>query len=162
MDKSLARYEGALSSDVRIQLTDLVMAAAIANIGKRPSVKKLCNIAIEMLDNAQRYCATGNVNFHWSLEGDVVHIRIENVASASDAKRMLQAVETVNSMSPDELSSAFRAQLSNGQFGEKGGAGLGFLDIARRSKSPIQADITPMADGHYLCRSAVATIIDRT
>lgn len=159
---SLTRYEGALSSDVRIQLTDLIMAAAVANIGKRPSVKKLCSIAIEMLDNAQRYCATGNVNFLWSLDGNVVHIRIENLASETDAQRMLEAVEMVNRMSPDELSAAFRAQLSNGQFGEKGGAGLGFLDIARRSKSPIQAEIEPTGDGHYLCRSAVATIIDRT
>ena len=161
MDKSLTRYVGSLSSDVRIQLTDLIMAAAVANIGKRPNLKKLCGIAIEMLDNAQRYCAAGNVNFSWALDGEVVHIRIENVASEVDAQRMLQAVELVNRMTPEEIAAAFRAQLSNGEFGEKGGAGLGLLDIARKSKSPIEAEIMPMGDGHYLCRSAVATSINR-
>ena len=129
MDNSTTRYEGQLTSEVRIQLTDLVKAVAIANIGKRPNIKKLCGIAIEMLDNAQRYCSDGNVKFSWELDGTHLVISIENQASSKDAHRLLNSVDAVNRMSAEEITAAFRAQLTNGEFGEKGGAGLGLLDI---------------------------------
>lgn len=159
MERSLTRYDGAMSSEVRIQLTDLIMAVAVANIGKRANIKKLCSIAVELLDNAQRYCAEGNVNFAWELQEDTLLIRIENQANERDAQRLLEAVNAVNLMNPEQLAAAFKAQLSNGEFGERGGAGLGFLDIARRSKGAIEARIIPMENGNYLCSSSVATTL---
>ncbi|HEY0978692.1 MAG TPA: DUF6272 family protein [Flavobacteriales bacterium] len=157
MEKSLTQYQGALSSEVRIQLTDLIQAVALANIGKRTNVKKLCAIAIELLDNAQRYCSNGNIRFEWQLQGDLLVVRIENQAAERDAQRMLESIQAVNRMGPEELVEAFRSQLTNGKFGEKGGAGLGFLDIARKSKGPISADIAPLPGGDYWCRSEVST-----
>lgn len=157
MEKSITRYEGALTSEVRIQLTDLVQAVALANIGKRTNVKKLCGIAIELLDNAQRYCSNGSVHFTWELQQEQLVIRIENRAAERDAQRLVSIIEEVNNMRPEELADAFRAQLTNGEFGEKGGAGLGFMDIARKTKRPIHAVIEPLPDGDYLCRSEVST-----
>ena len=159
MDNSTTRYEGQLTSEVRIQLTDLVKAVAIANIGKRPNIKKLCGIAIEMLDNAQRYCSDGNVKFSWELDGTHLVISIENQASSKDAHRLLNSVDAVNRMSAEEITAAFRAQLTNGEFGEKGGAGLGLLDIARKCCGTIEARILQMHDDVYSCQSIVSTPI---
>jgi hypothetical protein len=157
MDNSTTRYEGQLTSEVRIQLTDLVKAVALANMGKRPNIKKLCGIAIELLDNAQRYCSDGNVLFNWELVGEQLVISIENKSSKADALRLLNSVEAVNNMSPEEITAAFRAQLTNGEFGEKGGAGLGLLDIARKSQGLIQACIWPSTEDNYFCKSQVST-----
>ncbi len=159
MDNSTTRYEGQLTSEVRIQLTDLVKAVAIANMGKRPNIKKLCGIAIEMLDNAQRYCSDGNVKFSWELDGNHLVISIENQASSADAHRLVSSVDAVNRMSAEEIATAFRAQLTNGEFGEKGGAGLGLLDIARKSSGTIEARILPVHDVIYAGQSHVSTPI---
>lgn len=159
MDTSTTRYEGQLTSEVRIQLTDLVKTVAIANMGKRPNIKKLCGIAIEMLDNAQRYCSDGNVKFSWELDGTHLVITIENQASSADAHRLISSVDAVNRMSADEISAAFRAQLTNGEFGEKGGAGLGLLDIARKSAGTIEAHIAAVSEDVYACQSKVSTPI---
>ncbi len=161
MDNSTTRYEGQLTSEVRIQLTDLVKAVALANMGKRPNIKKLCGIAIEMLDNAQRYCTDGNVKFAWEIDGTHLVISIENQASSVDAHRLIKSVDAVNRMSAEEIASAFRAQLTNGEFGEKGGAGLGLLDIARKSTGTIEARIEPVDDVNdvYACQSIVSTPI---
>jgi hypothetical protein len=157
MENSTTRYEGQLTSEVRIQLTDLVKAVAIANLGKRPNIKKLCGIAIELLDNAQRYCSDGSVRFAWEIVGDQLVISIENKASKKDAQRLLSSVEAVNKMTPEEIALAFREQLTNGEFGEKGGAGLGLLDIARKNRGVIQAYISPTADEVYNCKSQIST-----
>ena len=160
LEDQITRYQGALNSEVRIQLTDLIQAVALANIGKRSSVKKLCGIAIELLDNAQRYCSQGNVRFDWHLQGDTLVVYIENRAAEQDAQRMVESIAAVNRMTPEELAEAFRSQLRDGTFGAKGGAGLGFMDIARKSKGPIEAHIEPLPSGDYLCRSQVTTTIE--
>lgn len=159
MENNTTRYEGRLSSEVRVQLTDLVEAAAIAHMGKRPYIRKLCSIAIEMLDNAKRYCSDGTVKFSWVLQGDQVVITIQNEASEADARRLLGRVEAVNNMSHAEITSAFKAQLTNGEFGEKGGAGLGLLDIARRSAGTLHASIHPLGNDLFVCISSVTTTI---
>jgi hypothetical protein len=157
MTQSNTEYNGQLTSDVRVQLTDLLKVVAVANLDGRTNIKRLCGIAIELLDNAQRYCSAGNVRLTWEVRGDELVICIENQAKESDARRLLTMVEAVNNMTPDQLSEAFRAQLTNGQFGEKGGAGLGFMEIARRSNADIRATITPVQGDQYICRSEVAT-----
>jgi hypothetical protein len=163
---TIAHYEGVLTSEVRIQLSDLVKAVAMASLGKRPNLKKLYGIAIELLDNAQRYGSTdGLIRFDWKVDGDHVVITIENKASKEDALRLLNTVEAVNSMSSEQLAEAFRAQLTQEGFGEKGGAGLGFLDIARKcvanggpaTPDVIQARIRPANSDEYFCESQVST-----
>ncbi len=157
MSQSNTEYNGQLTSDVRVQLTDLLKVVAIANLDGRTNIKRLCGIAIELLDNAQRYCSAGNVKLTWEVRGNELVICIENQAKESDARRLLTMVEAVNKMTPDQLADAFRAQLTNGQFGEKGGAGLGFMEIARRSNANIKAYITPKEGDQYICRSEVST-----
>ena len=69
MNTNLIQYEGRLSSEVRVQLIDLLNVVSLANMGKRTDLKKLCGIALELLDNAQRYCSSGGVNFEWRIDG---------------------------------------------------------------------------------------------
>jgi hypothetical protein len=157
MPNNTTLYEGRITSEVRVHLIDLLKMVSLANLGKGPNVKKVCIIAIEMLDNAQRYCSDGNVRFTWELEGGHLVITIENKATMTDAYRLLHMVEAVNSMPPSGIADAFRAQLTNGEYGEKGGAGLGLLDIARKIKGGIRAHIHPDRDENYFCRSQVST-----
>lgn len=154
-NKHLTHYEGRLSSEVRLQITELIMAVTAASLDKRTNVKRLCGVAIELLDNAQRYCSSGPVLFNWQLASGQLMVRIENRAARTDALRMLEAVDAVNRMDRAQVIAAFRAQLTNSTFGEKGGAGLGFLDIARKIERPIQAEVTPITEEEYLCRNEV-------
>lgn len=166
MENTNTHYEGKLTSDVRLQLTDLVKAMAFASLGKRPNMKRLYGIAIELLDNAQRYGINDTVRFSWAIDDEQVVITIENRAMKDDALRLLRSVQAVNTMTQDQLTEAFRAQLADEGFGDKGGAGLGFLDIARKCKSPgaatapdvIQARIRPANNNEeYICESQVST-----
>lgn len=141
---------------MRIQLLDLLKVVSLANLGKRNDLKKLCGIALELLDNAQRYCSSGGVAFEWRIEGDTLVVSIRNNAVRVDAERLLKTVDGINSMTSEEVAAAFREQLTNEQFGAKGGAGLGMLQIAKKTGSRLQARITPVNDSEYECTSEVA------
>ncbi len=156
---NLLQYEGTLSSEVRIQLLDLLKAVSLANLGARNDLKKLCGIALELLDNAQRYGHAHDVSFEWRIEGPALIVTIRNRAERKDAERLKKIVDEINAMTAEQVADAFRAQLTNEQFGEKGGAGLGMLQIAKRTGGRIQATIEPSGTDEYLCTSQVAAII---
>lgn len=156
MSANLIQYEGQLSSEVRIQLLDLLKAVSLANLGKRNDLKKLCGIALELLDNAQRYLSSGSVSFQWKIEGQTLVVMIQNRADQKDAERLLRTVESINAMTAEEVSAAFREQLTNEEFGEKGGAGLGMLQIARKVGSRLNARVEKTPGTEYICTSEVA------
>ncbi|MBL8002498.1 MAG: ATP-binding protein [Flavobacteriales bacterium] len=158
-NSNLIRYEGLLTSEVRVQLTDLLLAIAVSNLGSRSDLKKLFGVAVELLDNAQRYCSSGSVSFEWHIEGTELVIAITNKASKADAERLIDRVAAIQAMSPEQLADAFRQQLQDPSFGEKGGAGLGMLQIARRVGQAINARISADANGDYICTSQVTTTL---
>lgn len=150
-----------MSSEVRIQLLDLLKVISLANLGHRTDLKKLCGIALELLDNAQRYSTTQDVGFEWRIEGDQLVVCIRNQASRADAERLLSTVEGINNMTTEQVVEAFKAQLLNEGFGEKGGAGLGMLQIAKKTGSRLTARIAPATGDDYLCISEVAAPLNQ-
>lgn len=156
MNQNLIQYEGRLSSEVRVHLIDLLNVVSLANMGKRTDLKKLCGIALELLDNAQRYCSSGGVNFEWRIDGTQLVVSITNNAMREDAERLVKTVNEINNMSAEQVAQAFRAQLTNEEFGAKGGAGLGMLQIAKKTGSRLLAKAEPTTANEYLCTSQVA------
>lgn len=161
MEKNLLEYKGQLSSEVRIQLLDFINCVALFNLGQRNDLKKLVGIALELLDNAQRYNASNDVDFHWRIVDDTLVVSISNTASRTDAERLMNCVRSISTMTEEQLSAAFKEQMLNQGFGEKGGAGLGMLQIARKGDRRITADIEPTHNDLFRCTSKVTTTLKR-
>lgn len=154
--RSLLEYRGKLTSEIRIQLLDLLQSTSRADLGLRTDLKGLIGIALELLDNAQRYNLCQTVDFRWQIAGDELQISIRNKASRHDGQRLSEAVNAIAAMSTEQVCEAFRRQLTNEAFGLRGGAGLGMLQIARRSGRKIQATVEPIED-MTICTSIVST-----
>lgn len=161
MGSNHVEYHGRMSTEVRIQLLDLLKVISLANLGQRSDLKKLCGIALELLDNAQRYSTNQEVGFEWRIEGEHLVVVIQNQASRADAERLVRTVEGINNMTSAEVVEAFKAQLLTEGFGEKGGAGLGMLQIAKKTGSRLTARIAPAAGDDYLCVSEVAAPLNQ-
>jgi hypothetical protein len=161
MEKSLLEYKGQLTSEVRIQLLDLIKCIALFNLGPRSDLKKLVGVALELLDNAQRYNTREDVDFRWHIDGSTLVVTIRNKASRANAERLVESVRNITSMTAEQIAEAFKQQLTNNTFGEYGGAGLGMLQIARKVGPNISASIEPGMADEYLCTSMVTTKLDQ-
>ena len=53
----------------------------------------------------------------------------------------LKKIDYINSLDKDELKKFYKETLNNGTMSEKGGGGLGLIDIARRSGQKLQYKI---------------------
>ncbi len=69
-----------------------------------------------------------------------------NFMAGKDVVRVKEHLDRINGMKPDELREFYRTTLNNGQFGERGGGGLGMIDIARKSGGKLEYGFVPFND----------------
>jgi hypothetical protein len=122
----------------------------------------MCSFAIELLDNGLRYSIDNRVSFTWTIEKDRLTFELENQASESDAIRLQNHARELHDMDDAQLKVAFQEQINSDQFGLKGGAGLGLLQILRKGALSIDIQIRKQTDETFVCVSRIQTPLLKT
>jgi hypothetical protein len=65
-------------------------------------------------------------------------IRTTNPIRNNDVAYLKEKIDQVNGSSSDELRQLYRQTIMNGQFTDKGGAGLGLIEMVKISNNPLQ------------------------
>ncbi|MDX2195462.1 MAG: SiaB family protein kinase [Cytophagales bacterium] len=71
-------------------------------------------------------------------------IKTGNFITASKVDNLKIWLNEINTYSKDELKDLYNRILTNKVFSEKGGGGLGFVDIARKSGQKLEFDFQPV------------------
>ncbi len=151
-------YKGAVSS----ALFDNILKLAEKKIDsfERPRTyrRKVNVIVVEILQNifhhlelSQEQTAilpTDSVLFVLGRGKKEYYIHSGNYVPLAHVNTLRERIEWVNEMSEKELKQQYREILQNGQFSDKGGAGLGFIDIARKSGSRLEYRFEPGQTEH--------------
>ena len=105
----------------------------------------LSYLMVEVFQNIVRYKKDEKSKYEIfglrSIE-DNLHIFSSNVVDVSSYSLLKEKLQNINEKEPDDLKKLYLEILKAGVFGEKGGAGLGLLQMARRSSNPIQYDFS--------------------
>lgn len=114
------------------------------DIGTKKSViKKMFSILIEGLQNIRIHGEKYNND---SQHGHVIVADAEdkfvvsfgNYVKNSEKNRLIENLNKLNELSTIEVKQLYMEVLGNGIISEKGGAGLGFITIAMKSKSKLE------------------------
>jgi hypothetical protein len=79
--------------------------------------------------------------------GDYV-IYAGNLVQRSDVERLRARLSQIRAMNKEELRSLYKERLRGDPEEGSKGAGLGFMEIARRASKPIEFDFTDVDDEH--------------
>jgi hypothetical protein len=152
--KVILIYEGDFTQDT----TKSILAMAERNLESSNEEsgikKKIFNVMVEALQNIVKHSDDGKTgeNAHHAAIFLIAHahgnysvmsgnpIRAENVAS------LTKALERINSLDKDGLKDLYKDIIKNTSLSEKGGAGLGFVDMARKSGEKLEWSFVPMDD----------------
>ena len=110
--------------------------------------KKFFHILIECLQNVFHHQTTfpkESVDIDFSLTGfviksdgkDLYTIITGNYLLNSEIENLTKKINEVNSLSPEALRSHYQKTLAGNEFSEKGGAGLGIIEMARKSGNQL-------------------------
>jgi hypothetical protein len=149
MDKHniMLSFKGNVTSELLTSILQ-IMESQMDNLDESPKMRrKVYNILVECLQNLYHHIdekivdeadinernaifAIGKVNEQYSIiTGN--YMLTENIPGLKDR------LERINAMSKEELKFYYKEVLSNGVMSEKGGGGLGMIDIARKSGSKL-------------------------
>jgi len=158
--KSVLHYKGHLTFErIGILLNDLKKNKAAFHI--HPVLyKKLLTLMIEVLENVLKYSdhfedfATEQPEFLPEFElirekhGFTLISR--NPVLAVDSDIITERINKINASDEEELKKYYRETITNGMFTEKGGAGLGFIEMAKITAHPLAFEFQEVSEAYNL------------
>lgn len=72
-----------------------------------------------------------------------------NIVEKQNISTIKQQLDKINMLSTQELNDYYKNSLVEGHFSKKGGAGLGLIEIARKSKGILSYNFTRIKDKYY-------------
>lgn len=95
----------------------------------------------------QRRTAADQAMFSFRSFNEAFYINSSNTIHAVDRDRLTEIVDLVNGLDKDGLTELYRSRLSNNAISERGGAGLGLIELSRKSGQPIRYRFDTNANG---------------
>jgi hypothetical protein len=139
-------YQG----DFTQESTKSILAMAERNLdssGEESSIKrKVFNVMVEALQNIVKHSdelVDGQIRSHAAIfligkEKNRYCIMSGNPIRKENVGKLETALEHINALDKDGLKELYKEIIKNTTISEKGGAGLGFVDMARKSGEKIE------------------------
>jgi hypothetical protein len=138
-NKILLVHHGDFSQDIIMSMLSLTKERLMFMDDKKIVRKRLLNVLIECLQNITRHASREDLKQHYSsilfigYNDEYYYITTGNVIKSSDVSILKKRIKEVNSLDEEGLNQLYRSIISQGNFSSKGGAGLGLIDMAKRS-----------------------------
>ncbi len=161
-------YEGEFTQDI----TKSVLTMAERNLdslGEEVNTKKkVFNVMVECLQNICKHSdivvsdeERGAV-FMIGKEEEFYVIMSGNFIKQDQVEGLEGKLHHINTLDKDGLKNLYRDLIKNSEISEKGGAGLGFVDIARKSGQKLEYNFEPVNDQYsfFAFKTKIARIND--
>lgn len=144
-DNIILAYKGSVSEALFDSILQLAENKLEKIEIKTKIKKKVFNILVEILQNVYHHFEEKqegldeekSIIFLLYKEEFGYRIISGNQVFNSEVKLLGERIDFINNMTNDQLKSIYRERLSDGEISNKGGAGLGMLDIVRKSGEKI-------------------------
>ncbi|OFX39240.1 MAG: hypothetical protein A2X08_04030 [Bacteroidetes bacterium GWA2_32_17] len=150
-------YEGEVNHEITLALAAITEKHLAENFEKRIIQKKVFNVMIECLQNIDKHTFKLNKDNHSIRKGAILVSDFNDSYSITSGntvtqKQMNELTSNINNLQykkKEELRGLYKVQLENGRLSEKGGAGLGFIDIARKTENSLNFSFVSLKNKLY-------------
>lgn len=147
----IVSHFGEFSQDLVNSLCEGTEYSMLQNGAKRSLTKRMFSVLIEGLQNLRLHGEkeiTGRQIGHLLItekETDYL-VCIGNVFRNSNQRKLIDLLDSLNTMSNDQIKDHYMEVLSNGIMSDKGGAGLGLITIKLKSQVDLAYHFEPLND----------------
>jgi hypothetical protein len=146
-------YEGEFTQEITKSVLSMT-ERNLESVGEENNIKrKVFNVMVECLQNICKH-ADSNENitedkgavFMIGREDGNYVITSGNFIGNDHVPKLKEKLTHINSLDKEGLKSYYKELIKNSELSDKGGAGLGFVDIARKSGSKLEFDFERIND----------------
>jgi hypothetical protein len=148
-------YEGEITHQITKAFTSLTESNMAKEEESNTVQKKVFHVMVECLQNISKhaddfgssdYMFSGRGIFLVSKGKDDYTVTTGNTVDNSKIADLKRLLEQVNSLEKDELTELYKKQIKEGRLSDKGGAGLGFIDIKRKTGKNLEYHFLPVGE----------------
>ncbi len=147
------------NGEVTDEITDGIIRITDYNVNNMEELakmrKKVSFILLECFQNLVRHGKPSNAPqeapsalFSTRLIDGSNYVSSINLIDVSEIDRLKEKLTLVNTLEKDKLKALYLEVLNNTEISTKGGAGLGLIEIARRTGRPLGFDFESLDDVH--------------
>jgi hypothetical protein len=150
-------FKGNLTNDLVTALLEAVERRMTAIEPEQKSRKRVFNVVMECLQNLFHHNsrkipgAVEHTNENGEPHGVVMIARSDkgysivtgNFMAGMDVEKLKTHLDRINSMDATELRDLYKETLADGHMSDKGGGGLGMIEIARKSGGKLEYGFVP-------------------
>lgn len=155
-NNTMLSFKGVITSDLLTSVLS-IMESKLNHVEKSAKTKKkVYNVLVESLQNLYHHnedLSSGEgMDFMFSksallmiskLNGQY-EVKTGNYIRKKDVIDLKKKLDNINSLNKEELRTLYKEKLNDGEMSEKGTAGLGMIDIARKSGNKLEYDFLPI------------------
>ena len=120
--------------------------------------KRLFMFVLESLQNVSRH---SDQSLHTNMSLVIYSktpggysVTTGNVIATANINNLKTRLDEINKLEPDEIRTVYRNMLSSSEFSSKGGAGLGLIEMAKKTGNKLDYDFVPLdEDNSYFILS---------
>lgn len=149
----LLSFKGALSQEILSEMGNLIKSRLSMN----KKIKKIFSVFIELSQNIMHYSSEKEkvgdkeigVGILLFLESDNTYNIISgNLMSNDKVEKLRNHIDKLKSMNQEDLKEIYNEQIRKIRTSESKGAGLGFIDICRKSEGNINYEFFQIDDNN--------------
>jgi hypothetical protein len=149
-------YEGEVNQEITKAFTSLTQKRLEGDTETDlPIKKRVYHVMVECLQNIGKHCdhidsglpiSPGNGIFMVSKNDGGFNVITGNPIANTKVKGIKEMLDTVNGMNREEVKAYYKKKILESRISEKGGAGLGFIDIVKKTGNRIDYHFTRIND----------------
>lgn len=135
-------YKGPLDHESMKFFTSMAKEEIAKNCPDKSVQRRIFHVMVEMIQNITKHSATsnekglqGNGIFVVGGNDEYFYVITGNVIESEKVKILEDTIEQLNKLSREELQTLYKNQIRGGELSKKGGAGLGLIDILRKTEN---------------------------
>lgn len=149
-------YLGEFSHEITRMFTTMAESNMERNSEERSVQRKVFHVMVETLQNMNKHSDelsktshTGSGLFIIGKKNDTYYVITSNKVAALHRESLEDTLVKVNNASKEELKEMYKKQMKEPVLNAKGGAGLGLIDIARKTEEKLNFQFIPLDDEYY-------------
>jgi Family of unknown function (DUF6272) len=146
-------YEGEINQQIMKAFTNLAQGKMDKEMEAAQVQKRVYHVMVECLQNISKHAFHTDVQPDSELNRGILliikneneyRITTGNVIESKHIDELNETLSQINTLDRIELDKLYKSQLREGELSKKGGAGLGFIDIKRKTGQKLEFHFFPV------------------
>ena len=147
-------YEGEINQEITNIFSEMAEASMEA-VEHETTKKRVYHVMVECLQNMCKHAdekdfsddaGRGKGILLVGSDDDEYSVTTGNLIANDNITDLTEMLDKINLMNPEELKKTYKRMIREARLSDKGGAGLGFIDMVKKTGNPIDYMLEPTDD----------------